>query len=47
MDAVLVGAGLRVVRHGTGDVDRKDVIAATDHLPVVVDLEVAPAREAP
>lgn len=42
LDAVLVGAGLRVVHHGNGDVDRQDVMAATDHLPVVVDLEAAP-----
>jgi endonuclease/exonuclease/phosphatase family metal-dependent hydrolase len=39
LDAVLVGAGLRVVQHGSGDVVRGDVVAATDHLPVVADLE--------
>ena len=47
LDAVLVGAGLRVVRYGDGDVDHADVLAATDHLPVVADLEPAgrdPAR---
>ena len=39
LDAVLAGAGLRVVRYGSGDVERADVLAATDHLPVVADLE--------
>jgi endonuclease/exonuclease/phosphatase family metal-dependent hydrolase len=39
LDAVLVGAGLRVVRYGDADVDRDGVLAATDHLPVVADLE--------
>ena len=37
--AVLVGAGLRVIGYGNGDVDPADVLAATDHLPVVADLE--------
>jgi endonuclease/exonuclease/phosphatase family metal-dependent hydrolase len=46
LDAVLVGAGLRVVRYGDGDVDRADVLAATDHLPVVADLEPEPLTEA-
>jgi endonuclease/exonuclease/phosphatase family metal-dependent hydrolase len=41
LDAVLVGAGLRVVRQGSGDADRDDVVAASDHLPVVVDVEPA------
>jgi endonuclease/exonuclease/phosphatase family metal-dependent hydrolase len=41
LDAVLVGAGLRVVGQGAGAVDRADVIAATDHLPVVADLQPA------
>jgi endonuclease/exonuclease/phosphatase family metal-dependent hydrolase len=39
LDAVLVSAGVRVVHHAIGAVDRADVVAATDHLPVVVDLE--------
>jgi endonuclease/exonuclease/phosphatase family metal-dependent hydrolase len=38
LDVVLVGAGLRVADYGDGDVDRADVAAATDHLPVVADL---------
>jgi endonuclease/exonuclease/phosphatase family metal-dependent hydrolase len=44
LDAVLVGAGLRVVRYGDGDADRADVAAATDHLPVVADLEPVTPR---
>ena len=46
LDVVLVGAGLRVVRYGDGDVDRADVVAATDHLPVVADLEPVARRPA-
>jgi endonuclease/exonuclease/phosphatase family metal-dependent hydrolase len=46
LDAVLVGAGLRVVRYGDGDVDHADVLAATDHLPVVADLEPLPGDPA-
>ena len=38
LDAVLVGAGLRVLHYGDGDADGADVVAATDHRPVVVDL---------
>ena len=47
LDAVLVGAGLRVVRHGSGEVERADVLAATDHLPVVADLEAVAAGAPP
>jgi endonuclease/exonuclease/phosphatase family metal-dependent hydrolase len=46
LDAVLVGAGLRVVRYGDGEVDHADVRAATDHLPVVADLEPVPGDPA-
>jgi endonuclease/exonuclease/phosphatase family metal-dependent hydrolase len=42
LDAVLVGPGLRVVHLGSGDADRADVAAATDHVPVVADLEPVP-----
>jgi endonuclease/exonuclease/phosphatase family metal-dependent hydrolase len=44
LDAVLVGAGLRVIGYGDGNVDRADVVAATDHLPVVADLEPVTER---
>jgi endonuclease/exonuclease/phosphatase family metal-dependent hydrolase len=37
-DAVLVGRGLQVTAYGDGGANRADVVAATDHLPVVVDL---------
>ncbi len=37
-DAVLVGRGLHVTAYGDGGADRADVVAASDHLPVVVDL---------
>ena len=46
LDAILVGAGLRVIRYGDGDVDHADVRAATDHLPVVADLEPVPGDPA-
>ncbi len=38
LDAVLVGTGLRVTGYGDGGVDAADVVAATDHRPVVADL---------
>ncbi len=41
-DAVLVGPGLRVTAYGDGGVDRADVAAASDHLPVVADLLPCP-----
>ncbi len=49
LDAVLVGTGLRVGSYGDGGADPADVVAATDHRPVVVDLLPDPpaARETP
>lgn len=41
LDAVLVGPGLRVAGYGDGDADPADVVAATDHRPVVADLAVS------
>ncbi|HYJ74475.1 MAG TPA: endonuclease/exonuclease/phosphatase family protein [Kineosporiaceae bacterium] len=38
VDAVFVGDGPDVVRYGEDGADSHDVLAATDHLPVVVDL---------
>jgi endonuclease/exonuclease/phosphatase family metal-dependent hydrolase len=38
VDAVFVGAGLDVLAYGDGGADPADVVRASDHLPVVVDL---------
>ncbi len=40
MDVVLVGPGARVTAYGDGGADPADVVAATDHRPVVTDLEL-------
>jgi endonuclease/exonuclease/phosphatase family metal-dependent hydrolase len=42
VDAVFVDAGLSVASYGDGSADGPDVVRASDHLPVVVDL--APTR---
>jgi endonuclease/exonuclease/phosphatase family metal-dependent hydrolase len=42
VDAVFVGAGLAVTGYGDGGADPADVVRASDHMPVVVDL--TPAR---
>jgi endonuclease/exonuclease/phosphatase family metal-dependent hydrolase len=39
VDAVFVDPGLQVVAYGDGGADMADVVRATDHLPVVVDLQ--------
>jgi endonuclease/exonuclease/phosphatase family metal-dependent hydrolase len=44
LDAVLVGPGARVVTYGDGSADPADVVAATDHRPVVADLEFPHSR---
>ncbi len=46
LDAVLVGPGLRVTGYGDGGADTADIVAATDHRPVVVDLLPAPPTAA-
>jgi endonuclease/exonuclease/phosphatase family metal-dependent hydrolase len=38
VDAVFVGPGLHVLRYGDGGAAAADVVYATDHMPVVVDL---------
>jgi endonuclease/exonuclease/phosphatase family metal-dependent hydrolase len=38
LDAVFVGAGLDVLGYGDGGAEPADVVRASDHLPVVVDL---------
>jgi hypothetical protein len=42
VDAVFVGAGLRVLCYGDGGAEPADVVRATDHVPVVVDLGPTP-----
>jgi endonuclease/exonuclease/phosphatase family metal-dependent hydrolase len=41
LDVVLPGPGLRVIAYGDGGADADDVRRATDHRPVVADLESA------